>query len=184
MFEDIETTFFDKESLKKVFLYFCTSNAESPDPITDALSIMISSYIEFTVSVRGVFLFRDFMPIPFSVMNNEQRHLIYHISNSFRAAEHTYSRFCTSENPLTYSIENECIVINTPKKKVDPKLILTILLEMIASSKQPSILLFNILIQRLLSKISVDKEVLVFAQEQVKRVFISTKEDDQVQELK
>lgn len=176
MFEEIEELFFDKESLKKIFLYFCNSNSESPDPITDALTVMINSYIEFTISIRGVYLFRDFMPVPFSIMNHQQKQYIYHLSSSFRASEHTFSSFCKIENALTYSVENECIVITSPKKKIDAKTIITILLELIVQSKQPSILLFNILMQRLLSRITVDKDILMFAQAEIKKKFISTKE--------
>lgn len=184
MFGEIEELFFDKESLKKFFLYFCNTNSESPDPITDALTVMINSYIEFTVSVRGVYLFKDFMPVPFSVMNSQQKQYIYCMSSSFRASEHTFSSFCRVENALTYSIENECIVIASPKKKIDAKVIITILLELIVQSKQPSILLFNILIQRLMSKITVDKDILMFAQSEIKKKFISTKEVVQEPEQK
>lgn len=102
--------------------------------------------------------------------------------SSFRADEHTFSLFCLEENSLPYSIENECIVINIPKKKIDAKLILKILIDLIFQSKHPSVLLFNIILQRLLSKVSLDKEVLVFAQEEIRRRTTSAIEGGPAQE--
>jgi hypothetical protein len=174
MSDDIEETFFNEESIKTFFLYFCHSNSESVDPITDAMSFMLNNTLQFIISRRGVYLFKDLGPVPFSIMSDSQRQLIYHISSSFRAQTHTYSGFNRTIEPLTYSIENECIVLHINKKKLDSKLLLTILLELIAESKQPSILLFNVLIQRLMSKIQMDKELLLYANEKSKIMFTST----------
>lgn len=167
----LEIDFLNEESLKTWFLYFCQANSESLDPITDALTVFLSYPVQFTLSKNGLYLFEDSIPVPFSIMTNQQKQTLYHIVSSFRADVHTYSEFHRIENPLTYNILNDNIVFNIKKKKLNAKTVLKILLELIHQSQKPSLMLFNIIIQRLHCKITIDKETIKFANETSKLIF-------------
>jgi len=166
----LEDLFLDSDSLRTWFLYFCQANSESLDPITDVLALFLGLPIQFTLSKNGLYIFEDSIPIPFSIMSNSQKHLLYHIVSSFRADEHTFSDFNLSD-PLTYVIVNENIVFTIKKKKLDAKKILKMLLKLIHNSSKPSLTLFNIIIQRLHCRVAIDKDTLLYANEASKLIF-------------
>jgi len=167
----LEVVFLEEQALKKWFLYFCKANSESLDPITDALALFLGNSVQFTLSKNGLYIFEDYIPIPFSIMTPHQKQLLYHILSSFRADEHTYCEFHLLEDPLTYTVVNENIIFNIKRKKISAKTIFCILLELIHSSKKPSLTLFNIIIQRLHCKVAIDKETLLFVNETSKQIF-------------
>ncbi len=137
---------------------------------------MLTQPVQYSISKHGLVMFKGSPAFPFHHMNHDQRHVLYQVVNSFRCQYHTYSAFA-STNPTTYSIENERINIDIPSTKLDPKLVLTILVELIAVSKQPSLLLLNLMIQRLTSRVNICKDTISFANEAGK--FTLTKEPGQ-----
>lgn len=151
--------------VKKCFIFLCKSNLESADPITDALATMLTTNVQYTISAHGLVLFKDAPAIPFYLMTPSQRQFLFQVISSVWSGEHTYSGFARIVDPLTYSIENERVHIHTAPVKLDPKLVISILLDCISSSKQPSLLLFNLMIQRLTSRVNICKETMVFANE-------------------
>lgn len=173
MAEDFESKFLTKNAIRNLLVYLCKSNLESPDPITDALATMLTNPTTYIISKHGLVMFRGAPAYPFTHMDAVQRQLIYNVVNSIRNEYHTYSYFALNENPLTYSVENERITINIPPQKIDSKLVMLVLLELIAESKQPSTLLFNLLVQRLQSRINISKETISFANQKSKEILTS-----------
>ena len=174
MAEDFAEHFLNKAFLKKCFIFLCKSNLESPDPITDALATMLTTNVQYAISSHGIVLFKEAPAIPFYLMTPVQRQFLFHVIRSVWSGEHTYSGFARAVDPLTFSIENERVHIHTAPVKLDPKSLLSILIECISSSKQPSLLLFNLMIQRLTSRVHICKDTMVFVNEQGK--LILTKE--------
>jgi hypothetical protein len=168
MSDDFDEHFLNKDFLKRCFVFLCKSNIESSDPITDALATMLTTNIQYSVSSHGLSLFKDAPAFPYHLMNASQRQLLYHVVRSVWSGENTYSGFARTVDPLTFSIRNERIHLHTPPVKLDPKLVVSILVDSIASSKQPSLLLFNLMIQRLTSRVNVCKDTMIFANEQGK----------------
>lgn len=171
MAEDFEEKFLNKESLRRVLVYLCKSNIESPDPITDALATVLTNPVQYTISKHGLVMFKNAPAIPFTHMDPYQRQLIYQVVNSLRCEHHTYSAFALAENPLTYTLENERITLHIPSVKLDPKVVLHIVLELVAESKHPSPVLFNLLIQRLCSRVNITKEAISFANKKSSEIF-------------
>lgn len=170
MADDFTERFLNKNSLRTLFVYLCKSNSESPDPITDALATMLTCPVQYTISKHGLVMFKGSPAIPFTHMNPGQRQLLYDVVSSIRCEVHTYGPFALNENPLTYQVENERISVNIPTQKLDPKLVIQIVLELIAESKKPSTLLFNLLIQRLGSKVNITKDTLTFVNQRSKEL--------------
>ena len=57
--------------------------------------------VRYTVSKHGLLLFKGASPLPFTHMDQAQRHLIYEVISSIRCEVHTYGAFAFGENPLT-----------------------------------------------------------------------------------
>lgn len=170
--EELEECFLTKGALHNLFVYMCKSNAESHDPITDALVTMLTGVVHFTISKHGLLLLKGAPALPFTHMNPEQRQLLYNVVNSLRCEVPTFSAFALTENPLTYTVENERITLNTPSYKIDHKLIFTILLECIAESKRPSLLLFNLIVQRIGCRVNVSRDTIAFAHTKSKSLLV------------
>jgi len=170
MAEDFAENFLNKHSIRTVFIYLCKSNSESTDPITDTLATILTCPVQYTVSKHGLVLFKGSPAIPFTHMNPSQRQLLYDVVSSMRCEVPTYSAFALNEDPLTFQAENERITFNIPPVKVDPKLMLHIVLELIAESRRPSTLLFNLIIQRLSARVNITKETIAFANHKSKEL--------------
>ncbi len=168
MAEEFEALFLSKESLKTYFVFLCKSNVESSDPITDALVVMLTSSVQYTISKHGLVMFKGSPAFPFTHMHHEQKHLLYQVVSSIRSEFHTYSHFARAEDPLTYGVENERLNIHIPAQKLDPKLVIGVLVDLIATSSKPSTLLFNLMIQRLTSRVNISKDTISFANEMAK----------------
>jgi hypothetical protein len=161
LFQDF---FLSQDALKFLFLHMCKLQIESADPILDTLTIMLTRPVIFVVSKYGVNIFKNAAPMPFSSLNNHQRQLIYDMCDSLRSEFPTFSAFASIENPLTYSIENEKIIFNISVNKIDPRLIILNLIEILKSSKPENFtLLFNLILQKLHSKVQLSKEIIDFA---------------------
>jgi hypothetical protein len=171
--EDFEATFLSRDALRRFILYLCSLNTESPDPITDALVTAMTETVRYTISKHGLMLFKGTSPLPFNRMDAAQRHLIYEVVSSIRCEVHTYGPFAYSENPLTFSVENERITVNVPPVKLDHALVLSILVDLIRASAKPSMLLFNIMIQRLSARVHITKDVLAQVTRECKEKFTS-----------
>jgi hypothetical protein len=164
MSAQFQELFLSQDSLKSIFLHMCKLQLDSADPIIDSLIIMLTRPIVFAVSRYGVNIFKNAAPMPFSSLNGEQRQLIYDMCNSLRSEFHTFSAFACLENPLTYSIENEKIVFNVSVNKIDPRLVILNLIEILKSSKPTNFgLLFNLILQKLHAKVQLSKEIIEFA---------------------
>jgi len=179
--EDFEEKFLCHDSLRDYLLYACHSNAESSDPITDALTVMLTEPVQYTISKHGLIMFKSLPPLPFTHMNPGQRQLIYNVASSIRCEYPTYSYFALAENPLTYSVENERITLNIQSQKLDPKLVLLVLVELISTSTHQSQLLFNIMIQRLSARVLITKDAITFANDQCRRAFTSSEATEPAQ---
>jgi hypothetical protein len=166
MAEEFHALFLSNESLQTYFVFLCKSNVESSDPITDALVVLLTSNAQYMISRNGLVLFKGFPAYPFSIMNREQKNLIYQVVDSIRSEVHTYSHFARSENPLTYSVENQKLLIHIPPQRIDPKLVMSMLVHLIGTSSKPSLLLFNLIVQRLTLRVNINKETILFANEQ------------------
>jgi len=179
--EDYEEKFLNQDALRDYMLYACHSNAESSDPITDTLTVMLTEPVQYTVSKHGLIMFKSLPPLPYTHMNPAQRQLVYAVVNSIRCEYPTYSEFALVENPLTYSVENERITLNVPSRKLDPKAVLSILVELVSTSKNQSQLLFNILVQRLCARVQITKDTISFANDQCRRAFTSSEATEPAQ---
>ena len=160
--EDFEEKFLNEAALRSYFVYLCKSNSESVDPITDALVVMLTNPVQFTVSRHGLIMFKGAQPYPFTHMDASQRQLLFDMVGSIRCEVPTYSAFALVENPLTFAVENERITFNVNGSKLDPKLVFHMLIELVAKSNRPSHLLFNIMMQRLSARVNISKESLSF----------------------
>lgn len=172
--EDFQSAFLSRDALRRFILHSCSLNTESPDPITDALVTAMTETVRYTVSKHGLTMFKGISPLPFNRMDAAQRHLIYEVISSIRCEIHTYGPFALAENPLTFSIENERITMNIPPTKIDHALVLSILLDLIKASAKPSVLLFNIMLQRLSARVNITKDVLAQVTRECKEKFTST----------
>lgn len=173
MAEDFSECFLTPAALRGYFVFLCKSNVESTDPITDALTTMLTNAVQFSVGKHGLVLFKGAQPLPFSHMDPSQRQLLYDIVSSMRCEIPTYSHFARIDDPLTYTVENERITFNVSLKKLEPKLVFSILLECIAESKHASNLLFNLLVQRLSARVNISRELIDFAQSKSKEVLVT-----------
>jgi len=171
--EDFQSTFLSRDALRRFILYSCSLNTESPDPITEALVTVMTETVRYTISKHGLTLFKGTSPLPFNRMDASQRHLVYEVVSSIRCDVHTYGPFAYADDPLTFTVENERITLNVAPIKIDHALVLSILVDLIRASGKPSMLLFNIMLQRLSARVSITKDVLAQVTRECKEKFTS-----------
>jgi hypothetical protein len=156
-------SFLSKDALKNYFIHLCQVNNASADPIIDALVTILTHPCIFCVCKYGVVLFKNATPYPYTIMNAQQRQLIYQMCSSMRSEIPTFSAFATTNKPLTYVIDNEKIIFNLSIPKIDARIIIMILIECLNIIPHKRNLLFNIILQKLSSKVQLSKELIEFA---------------------
>lgn len=156
--EDFEAAFLSGDSIKRMLLYLLSVNKSSLDPITDSVVLMLTEPVQYVISRNGLQLFENAPPLPFSHMNADQKQLIYEVVSSLRSEVPTYGPLALVDNPLTYNIENERFVFHVQSRKLDQGLVLGILMNM---TQNKSELLFNILLQRIGSRVQLSKSLVL-----------------------
>jgi hypothetical protein len=172
--EDFAANFLTHDAIRRFILYACSLNTESADPVTDTFVTVMTEEVRYVVSRHGLTLFRGASPLPFTHMTAQQRHLIYEVVSSMRCEVPTYSAFARLEDPLTFSVENQRIVFHVKAGKLDHRLVLGILADLVATSKRPSRLLLNIMLQRLGARVHIAKDVHAHVAEQAATLFAAT----------
>jgi hypothetical protein len=163
--DDFERLFLNEDALRVFFVYLCHLNKHMSDPITESLVVLLSGKTQFSIGKHGIVILQGTPSLPFMHMDAAQRQLVYEVVSSIRCEWHTYPPFCKYEDPLTYSVENEIITLNHTPKKIDQRVVFQVLLQCIVDSKHPSILLFNLIMQRIGCRISVPRETIMFINE-------------------
>lgn len=163
MSEEFARLFLSPVALRNVFVHMCKTNSESPDPIVDTLTTILTHQVQFCVSKYGLVLFKNAPPLPYTIFLPAQRQLIYDMCNSLRNEVPTFSAFALNENPLTYNVENEKIIFNVEISKLDPKTIISILVDCLRETNHYPLLLFNLILQRLNSRVNVTRDIMEFA---------------------
>jgi hypothetical protein len=163
MSEEFRELFLSKDALKVFFIYMCKINVESADPILDTLTTILTQPITFCVNKYGLILFKQATPIPFSILQPDQRQLIFQMCSSLSSDVHTFAAFASSINPLTYVVENERITFNVVIPKLDPRVVILMLIECLQIDSKNYTLLFNLILQRLSSRVHLNRELVEFA---------------------
>jgi hypothetical protein len=163
MSEEFDQLFLNKDALKTFFIYMCKMNMESADPILDTLTTILTQPITFCVNKYGLILFKQSTPIPFSILQPAQRQLIFQMCSSLHSEVHTFGAFLRITNPLTYVVENERITFNVVVPKIDPRIVILMLIECLQTNATNYTLLFNLILQRLSSRVHLNRELIEFA---------------------
>ena len=170
MSEEFRAHFLSEAALRSQFVHMC--KAETHDPITDAVAMMLTSNVQFCVGKYGLVLFKGGVAFPYTLMSPHQRQFLYELVHAVGSDVPCHSALSCLENPLTWAVENERILFHLPPEKLEPRTVFSILIECVAASEHGSRTLCDLLVQRLGSRVNIARDTLAFVHEKTREVFV------------
>jgi len=124
---------------------------------------MLNQPMQLSINKHGVTLFRYAPSIHFSYLNHEERCFVFDAVSSLQSDVPSFGGFSVLEDPLKFIVENNCIILEFSGTKLNAEDVLSMLIDCIAQSKKPRILLYSLIIQRLHGKVHLTRSQLQFA---------------------
>ena len=165
VFAEFTAKFLSPPALLQILTHLAHTSSDTSDPITDAVATMLTTPVQFCVGRYGLVMFKGGAPLPYKAMNAAQRwfvqEVVYGVGHPGR-----YGPLCMAEQSLRYTVENERILFHTPPHRLDPKVVFRVLLDAAAQARQGSMLLCNLLVQRVGTRVALSRDTIAFVQEQ------------------
>lgn len=157
----LEETFLSDESLLRIMTYMCRSGV---DPIVNTLHTMLTCDVQFAIGKYGLVLFKGHV-FPYTYMTVDQRHCLYLLA--LHAHDKQHSAYAVLDNPLKFTAENGHIIFK-PVHRIPIQRVFDVLIMALQRSKRASMMLCNILLQKLGAKIVLSRETLQYIHEKSK----------------
>jgi hypothetical protein len=165
----MEELFFDDEAhLRKLFTYMCSQCTAPEDPISNTACLFLGKKMFISFGIAGISFFEDGVIYPYFYLTRDQRQHLYTIASS---AERR--RFC-----------NGCLILTEHNgKSLDQRRVWRVILKCVCESKTHRDclrMLADVLVQRILCKIQLSKDVVEYVHQQVEQLFeeMNGKRDD------
>jgi len=159
----LKRVFFGPDTLMGTFLCLCRGVSGGSDPVIDSLCLMLNQPMQLSINKHSVTLFKNAPSIHFSYLSHEQRCYIFDAVSSLQSDVPTFAGFAELEDPIKFSVENNCVLLEFSGTKLNAEDVLSMLIECIAKSNKPRKLLYSLIIQRLHCKANLTRSQLQFA---------------------
>jgi len=164
----MEALFFDNQAhLSKMFTYMCSQCTAPEDPISNMACHFLHRKLFVSLGVAGMTFFEDGIIYPYFYLTREQRQFLYSIASAISRDP--------KDCPLSYRFCNGCMVLTDyTGRALDQKLMWRVILMCVSESKKHGEclrMLANVLVQRVLCKIQLSKDMIEYVHQLVDELF-------------
>ena len=169
----MEALFFDNQAhLSKMFTYMCSQCTAPEDPISNMACHFLHRKLFVSLGVAGMTFFEDGIIYPYFYLTREQRQFLYSIASAISRDP--------KDCPLSYRFCNGCMVLTDyTGRALDQKLMWRVILMCVSESKKHGEclrMLANVLVQRVLCKIQLSKDMIEYVHQLVDELFMEAVE--------
>jgi len=164
----MENLFFDNQAhLSKMFTYMCSQCTAPEDPISNMACHFLHRKLFISLGVAGITFFEDGIIYPYFYLSREQRQYLYSIASAISRDP--------KDCPLSYRFCNGCMILTDfTGRTLNQKLMWRVILMCVSESKKHGEcvhMLANVLVQRVLCKIQLSKDMIEYVHHLVDELF-------------